>query len=172
MRTRIAFAAVLIACSHDVLAVDREYHPYQLSSLYADRHAIELKIFHLINEAAVRRDPRMKSTLALYGDSLGYIPSLAAAHYAYAFGDKSRVHWVVAKDKKRRLGSDSLVLLVFGYMDEWDHTVRRLREHADYWQRRKEGGAGEQVLHEALENRKRLYGVERFERVWKPVRAK
>jgi hypothetical protein len=170
MRARIFLPAVMLFfCAGDSLAIGSDYDPYRLRSLYGDRHAIDLKMFHLINEAAFRRDPTMKSTLALYGESLGYIPSLAAAHYAYAFGDKSRVHWLVAEDKKRRLGSDSLVLLVFGYMDEWDHTIRRLREHADYWQRRKEGGAGEGVLHEALETRKRLYGAERFEQAWKNV---
>ena len=45
-------------------------------------------MFDTINEGALRRDKELRRDLDLYSNSLGYIPSLAAAHYKWVFGDK------------------------------------------------------------------------------------
>lgn len=140
----------------------KSYDPYLLGTLYNHRHETELKMFDLINEAALRRDKRIKSQLDLYGESLGYIPSLARRHYQYVFGDASQLDWLLAEDAKRGFGRDSLIVTVFGYMDEWDRTIRRFKQHdkvAD--------GAGAEVLHAAIQTRKRIYGAERFDAAWK-----
>ncbi len=132
--------------------------------LYDKRHEVQLQMFDVINEAAVRRDKKMKQMLDLFASDLGYIPSLAAAHYKYVFGDTAQLDWLLAEDVKNGLGRDSLTLIVFGYMDEWDKTIRRFKEHEKV-----ADGASAEVLHEAIEIRKRLYGAERFEKAWKSV---
>jgi hypothetical protein len=147
------------------------YDPLRLSELYGKRHAIELQMFDLINEAAVRRDKSMKKWLDLYGESLGYIPTLAAAHYKWVFGDKSQLDWLLAEDEKRGLGTDSPVLIVFGYMDEWDRTIRRLKEHEEFNEKHEGGGAPGAMVARAIEIRKRLYGAERFNKVWENVKV-
>jgi len=142
------------------------YDPYRVSELFNKRHEIELQMFDVINEAALRRDPKMKGDIELYGKDLGYIPSLAAAHYKYVFGDKSQLDWLLAEDAKHGFGRDSLILIVFGYIDEWSKTIRRFKQHdkvAD--------GAAAEVLHEAMEIRKRIYGPDRFKKAWNSVKA-
>jgi hypothetical protein len=136
-----------------------DYDPYRLHQLYDKRHEVQLQMFDVINEAAVRRDKKMKQMLDLFASDLGYIPSLAAAHYKYVFGDTAQLDWLLAEDVKNGLGRDSLTLIVFGYMDEWDKTIRRFKEHEKV-----ADGASAEVLHEAIEIRKRLYGAERFEK--------
>ena len=142
----------------------KSYDPLQLGTLYNHRHETELKMFDLINEAALRRDKAIKSQLDLYRDSLGYIPSLALRHYRYVFGDASQLDWLLAEDAKHGFGRDSLIVTVFGYIDEWDRTIRRLKQHdkvAD--------GAGAEVLHAAIQTRKRIYGADRFEAAWNRI---
>ena len=53
-----------------------DYDPYRLNELYRKRHEIELQMFDVINEAALRHDPKLKRSIDLYGKSLGYIPLL------------------------------------------------------------------------------------------------
>ena len=146
------------------------YDPLRLSQLYQKRHALDLQMFDVINEAAVRRDPSMKKWLDLYGDSLGYIPSLAAAHYKWVTGDSSQLDWLLAEDKKRGLGTDNPVLIVFGYMNEWDRTIRRLKEHEEFNEKHEGGGAAGATVARAIEIRKRLYGAERFDKAWENVK--
>jgi hypothetical protein len=142
----------------------KAYDPFQLGTFYNHRHETELKMFDLINEAALRRDKRIQSQLDLYRDSLGYIPSLALRHYKYVFGDASQLDWLLAEDAKHGFGGDSLIVTVFGYIDEWDRTIRHFKQHdkvAD--------GAGAEVLHAAIATRKRIYGAERFEAAWNRI---
>jgi len=80
------------------------YDPYRLDQLYEKRHEKQLQMFDLINEAALRHDKRLMRALDLYGPDLGPIPSLAAAHYKWVFGDKSQLDWLLAKDQKRGFG--------------------------------------------------------------------
>jgi hypothetical protein len=143
----------------------KSYDPRQLGRLDAQRREIELKMFDLINEAALRRDKRIQSALDYYSASLGgYLPSLAVRHYRYVFGDKSQLDWLLAEDARQGFGNDSLTLIVFGYMDEWDRTIRRFKQH----QKVSDGAAGE-LLHDAMRIRKQIYGVDRFETAWKRV---
>ena len=140
---------------------EKSYDPSSLGRLYTQRHETELKMFDVINEAALRRDKRMQSELDLYGDGLGYIPSLAARHYRYALGDTSHLDWLLAEDAKGGFGRDSLILTVFGYMDEWDKTIERFKAHEKV-----ADGAGAAVLHNAMRIRKQLYGADKFEAAW------
>jgi len=140
---------------------EKSYDPSALGRLYTKRHETDLKMFDVINEAALRRDKRMKSKLDLYGDSLGYIPLLAARHYRYALGDTSELDWLLAEDAKGGFGNDSLILTIFGYMDEWDKTIKRFKEHEKV-----ADGAGAEVLHDAIRIRKQLYGADKFEAAW------
>jgi hypothetical protein len=149
-----------------------DYDPYRLNQLYAKRHEVQLQMFDLINEAALRRDPKIKQALDLYGKDLGYIPLLAVAHYKWVFGDKSQLDWLLAEDKKRGVGRDSLILTVFGYIDEWEKTIRWLKQNDEYNERHEGGGASGLVVANAIEIRKRIYGVERFEKAWKTVKTK
>jgi hypothetical protein len=142
-----------------------DYDPNRVGELYRKRHEVELQMFDAINEAALRRDKRFEYDLKLYGNGLGYIPSLAVAHYKYVFGDKSQLDWLLAEDAKHGFGRDSLILTVFGYMDEWDKTIRRFRQHD-----RVADGAAAEVLHDAIETRKRIYGADRFEKAWKAAK--
>jgi hypothetical protein len=87
------------------------------------------------------------------------------------FGDRSQLDWLLAEDRKHGLGADSLTILVFAYMDEWDKTIRALKER-DAYLRQGEGGATEEILHRAIEIRKRLFGVNRFEKAWKAAKIK
>jgi hypothetical protein len=148
-----------------------DYDPSRLDQLYSKRQEIELQMFDVINEAAVRHDPRLQRLLDLYGKDLGYVPLLAVAHYKWVFGDKSQLDWLLDQDKKAGLGRDSLVLTVFGYMDEWDKTIRRFKENAEY-NAKGQGGAGDEVLQNAMDIRKRIYGEKRFEKAWKAVKTK
>ena len=102
-----------------------DYDPHRLSDLYGKRHEIELQMFDIINEAALRRDKTLQYDLKLYAKSLGYIPSLAAAHYKWVFGDKSQLDWLLAEDRNKGFGHDSLTILVFAYMDEWTRRFER-----------------------------------------------
>jgi hypothetical protein len=147
-----------------------DYDPYRLDQLYGKRHEIELQMFDVINEAALRRDPKLKRAIDLYGKDLGSIPSLAVAHYKWVFGDKSQLDWLLAEDKRRGIGRDSLVLIVFGYMDEWDKTIRWLKENEEFNDRHEGGGAAGETVARAIEIRKRIYGAERFEKVWNAVK--
>jgi len=147
------------------------YDPHRLSDLYGKQHEIELQIFDTINEAALRRDKTLESDLKLYANSLGYIPSLAAAHYKWVFGDKAQLDWLLSEDKKHGYGADSLTIMVFAYMDEWDKTIRALKER-DAYLRQGEGGATDEILYRAIEIRKRLYGADRFEKAWKAAKIK
>ena len=61
-------------------------------------------------------------------------------------------------------------MLVFGYMDEWDRTIRRLKEHEAYLSNG-EGGAVSELLYRAIEIRKRLYGADRVDKPGKPLRS-
>lgn len=149
-----------------------DYDPLRLSDLIDKRHEIELQMFDIINEAAVRRDPSMKYWLDLHSKGLGYIPSLAAAHYRWALGDKSQLEWLLAEDAKSWLGRDSLILTVFGYMDEWDRTLRRLKENDEFNNKHEGGGAAGEVVANAIDIRKRLYGEKRFQKAWKAIRTK
>lgn len=148
-----------------------DYDSQRLSELYRKRHEIELQMFDLINEAALRRDKKLQYDLNLYGTSLGYITSLAAAHYKWVFGDKKQLDWLIAEDKKGGWGADSLTITVFAYMDEWDKTIRALKAREAYLSQG-EGGATDLILHRALEIRKRLYGADRFEKAWKAAKIK
>jgi hypothetical protein len=85
-----------------------DYDPYRLDQLYRKRHETELQMFDVINEAALRRDPKLKRAVDLYGKDFGYIPLLAVAHYKYAFGDKSQLDWLLAEDAKGGFARDSL----------------------------------------------------------------
>ena len=149
-----------------------DYDPYRLDQLYSKRHEVQLQMFDIINEAALRRDPKIKQSLNLYGKGLGYIPLLAAAHYKWVFGDKSQLDWLLAEDKKRGIGRDSLIITVFGYMDEWEKTIRWLKQNGEYNERYEGGGASGQTVANAIQTRKRIYGVERFEKAWKAVKTK
>lgn len=139
--------------------------------LYDKRHEIELQMFDTLNEAALRRDKKLRQDLDLYGKSLGYIPSLAAAHYRWVFGDKSQLDWLLAEDRKYGFGSDSLTITVFAYMDEWDKTIRALKQR-DAYLSRGEGGATSEILYRAIQIRKRLYGASRFEKAWKAAKTR
>jgi hypothetical protein len=149
-----------------------DYDPYRLNQLYDKRHEVELQMFDVINEGALRHDPKLKAAINLYGKSLGYIPSLAAAHYKWAFGDEKQLDWLLAQGRKEGLGRDSLVLIVFGYMDEWDKTIRWLKENEEFNDKHEGGGAAGEVCARAIEIRKRLYGAERFEKAWRSVKAR
>ncbi len=149
-----------------------DYDPYRLDQLYGKRHEVELQMFDIINEAALRHDPKLKRSLDLFGKSLGYIPLLAVAHYKWVFGDKSQLDWLLAEDKKSGIGRDSLIITVFGYMDEWDKTIRWLKQNDDFNNKHEGGGASGEVVARAIEIRKRIYGAERFERAWKAVNGK
>ena len=147
------------------------YDPYRLNQLYDKRHEVQLQMFDVINEAALRRDKTLKQALDLFGSDLDYIPSLAAAHYKWVFGDKSQLDWLIAEDRKHGFGADSLTILVFAYMDEWDKTIRALKARGAYL-RKGEGGATDEILYRAIEIRKRLYGAQRFEKAWKAAKIK
>ena len=147
------------------------YDPYRLTQLYGKRHEIELQMFDTINEAALRRDRKLRYDLDLYGKDLGYIPSLAAAHYKWVFGDKSALNWLIAEDKKNGFGADSLTMLVFAYMDEWDKTIRALKQRDAYLSNGPDGATSE-ILYRAIEIRKRLYGADRFRKAWDAVKIK
>jgi hypothetical protein len=149
-----------------------DYDPYRLDQLYRKRHEVELQMFDVIDEAAVRHDPKLKRSLDLYGKDLGYVPLLAVAHYKYVFGDKSQLDWLLAEDKKRGIGRDSLIITVFGYMDEWDKTIRWMKQNEEYNNKHEGGGASGEIVAKAIEIRKRLYGAERFEKVWNAANAK
>jgi len=149
-----------------------DYNPYRLDQLYGKRHEVELQMFDVINEAAVRHDPKLKHALNLYGTGLGYVPLLAVAHYKWVFGDKKQLDWLLSEDKRRGIGKDSLIITVFGYMDEWDKTIRWLKQNAEYNDRHEGGGASGEVVAQAIEIRKRLYGAERFEKAWKAAKTK
>ena len=143
------------------------FNPYRLDEFFRKRHEVELQMFDVINEAALRRDPKLKRAIDLYGKDLGCIPLLAVAHYKYVFGDKSQLDWLLAEDAKGGFARDSLVMIVFGCMDEWDRTILRFKEHdkvAD--------GAAAEVLHEGMEIRRRIYGADRFKRAWDAVKIK
>lgn len=148
-----------------------DYDPHRLSALYGRRHELELQMFDVINEAALRRDKTLEYDLKLYGKGLGYIPSLAAAHYRWVFGDKKQLDWLIAEDKRNGWGSDSLTMTVFAYMDEWDKTIRALKAR-DAYLRQGEGGATDEILYRAIAIRKRLYGAERFDKAWKAATIK
>ncbi len=143
------------------------YDSSRLGELYRKRHEIELQMFDIINEGALRHDPQLRRDIDLYGKDLGHIPLLAVAHYKYVFGDKSQLDWLLAEDKRSGLGRDSLILIVFGYMDEWDKTIRWFKQDAEG-----ADGAASEVLHEAIEIRKRIYGAERFEKAWKAAKIR
>jgi hypothetical protein len=149
-----------------------DYDPYRLDQLYRQRHETELQMFDVINEAALRRDPKIKRSLDLYGKDLGYVPLLAVAHYKWVFGDKAQLDWLLAEDKKRGLGKDSLIITVFGYMDEWDRTIRWLKQNDEFNEKHAGGGASGQVVAEAIKIRKRLYGEERFNKAWKAAKTR
>jgi hypothetical protein len=148
------------------------YDPYRLDQLSDKRHEIELQMFDVINEAALRRDPKLKRAIDLYGKDLGYIPLLAVAHYKWVFGDKKQLDWLLAEDKRRGMGKDSLILIVFGYMDEWDKTIRWLKQNEEFNAQREGGGAAGEVCARAIETRKRIYGADRFEKAWNAVKTK
>ena len=146
-----------------------DYDPYRLGALNGKRHEIELQIFDTINEAALRRDPKMARQLQTYGKSLGYIPSLAAAHYRWALGDKKQLDWLLKEDKRYGYGGDSLTILIFAYMDEWDKTLRAWKAREKYLSQG-EGGVTEMILYEAMNIRKQLYGEERFNAAWNKIK--
>jgi hypothetical protein len=148
-----------------------DYKPERLGEFYGKRHEVELQMFDLINEAALRRDKSLDYYLKLYGSSLGYIPSLAAAHYKWVFGDKKQLDWLIAEDRKHGWGADSLTMTVFAYMDEWDKTIRALKAR-DAYLRKGEGGATDEILYRAIEIRKQLYGAERFQKAWDAAKIK
>jgi hypothetical protein len=125
----------------------------------------------VINAAAVRHDPKLKRALDLYGKDLGGVALLAVAHYKWVFGDKKQLDWLLAEDRKNGWGADSLTIMVFAYMDEWDKTIRALKE-PDAYLRQGEGGATDEILYRAIEIRKRLYGAERFDKAWKAANIK
>ena len=79
------------------------YDRYRLDQLDDKGHEIQLQMFDLINEAALRHDKTVKRALDLQGRDLGPIPSLAAAHYKWVLGDKSQLDLLLAEDKKRGL---------------------------------------------------------------------
>jgi hypothetical protein len=58
-------------------------------------------------------------------------------------------------------------MIVFGYMDEWDRTILRFKEHEKV-----ADGAAAEVLHNGMEIRKRIYGADRFDRAWNAVKIK
>jgi len=147
------------------------YDPFLLTNLYDKRHEIELQMFDAINEGALRRDKKLRYELDLFHKDLGYIPSLAAAHYKWVFGDKAQLDWLLAEDRKYGFGGDSLTMLVFAYMDEWDKTIRALKQREAYLSSGP-GGATSELLYRAIEIRKRLYGSPRFERAWKAAKIK
>src|SRR4051812_19362061 len=80
-----------------------DYTPARLGDLYRRRHELDLQLFDVINEAALRRDKSLDYHLKLYGSSLGYIPSLAVAHYRWALGDKSQLDWLLREDEENGL---------------------------------------------------------------------
>jgi hypothetical protein len=149
-----------------------DYDPYRLNQLYGERHETELQMFNIINEAALRRDPKLKPAIKLYGKDLGYIPLLAVAHYKWAFGDKKQLDWLLAEDKRRGIGRDSLILIVFGYMDEWDKTIRWLKQNEEFNEKHEGGGAAGEVCARAIEIRKGIYGADRFEKAWNAAKTK
>jgi len=149
-----------------------DYDPYRLDQLYGKRHEVELQMLDVINEAAVRHDPKLKRALDLYSKDLGYVPLLAVAHYKWAFGDKKQLDWLLAEDEKRGIGRDSLIITVFGYMDEWDKTIRWLKQNEEFNNKHEGGGASGEVVAQAIEIRKRLYGADRFEKAWKAAKTK
>lgn len=148
-----------------------DYDPYRLNKLYSKRHETELQMFDVINEAALRRDPKIKAAIDLYGDGLGYVPLLAVAHYKWVFGDKSQLDWLLAEDKKRGIGRDSLIITVFGYMDEWDKTIRWMKQNQEFNDKHAGGGASGEVVSQAIEIRKKIYGADRFKKAWKAVKT-
>ena len=129
-------------------------------------------MFDAINEAALRRDPDIKSWLDLHDKDLSYVPRLAAAHYRWVFGDKSQLDYLLAEAKKAGLGRDSLIITVFGYMDEWDQTIRWLKQNEVYNDQFEGAGAPGEVLSHALAIRKRIYGEKRFKAAWKAAKTK
>jgi hypothetical protein len=191
MRTLLVLAAFVISV-RSVMAQEREYSrdlfntaqpvsgatpfpdydPYRLDQLHSKRHEVELQMFDIINEAALRRDPKLKRSLDLYGKDLGYVPLLAVAHYKWVFGDESQLDWLLAEDKKRGLGRDSLIITVFGYMDEWDRTIRWMKQNDEFNERHAGGGASGMVVANAIKIRKQIYGAARFEKAWKAVKTK
>ena len=73
----------------------------------------------------------------------------------------------MAEGKKAGLGRDSLILTVFGYMDEWDKTIRWLKQNEEI-----SDGAEAKIVTGVIEIRKRIYGAERFEKAWNAMKGK
>jgi len=65
---------------------------------------------------------------------------------------------------------DSLIITVFGYMDEWDKTIRWMKQNEEFDDKHEGGGAAGEVLSQAIEIRKRIYGAARFEKAWKAAK--
>jgi hypothetical protein len=53
------------------------YDPYRLNQLYDKRHEVQLQMFDVINEAALRHDKTLKQALDLFGSDLGFFGSSA-----------------------------------------------------------------------------------------------
>ncbi len=142
------------------------YDPLQLGRLSTTHHNLDLEMFDLINEAAYRHDPAFRHGVGLLGDEIGYIPSLAVAYYKWAFGDKSQLDWLLKMDRMYGDGYDNSTITVFGYMDEWDRTIRALKRRYVYLSKGEGASTGE-LVDQAILVRKALYGAERFDRAWK-----
>ena len=121
----------------------------------------------------MRHDPGLKDELKFHEKEFSYVPRLAVAHYKWVFGDKSQLDWLMAEARKGGLGRDSLILTVFGYMDEWDKTIRWLKQNDEYDENNhRHDAAGGEIVSAAIEIRKRLYGAERFQKAWDTVKTK
>jgi hypothetical protein len=75
----------------------------------------------------------------------------APMHCSTPFGDTSQLDWLLAEDARHGFGRDSLIVTVLGYMDEWDRTMRRFKQHEMV-----SDGAGSEVLHAASEPERRF----------------
>jgi hypothetical protein len=86
----------------------------------------------------------------------------AVAFYFYVNDDTSKLKFLASSfDREAKRTGDHWTVDIFGFVDEWNVTGRRLVRHAQY-----ADAVGAELLCSAIKWRRYLYGDEPFERNW------
>jgi hypothetical protein len=127
-------------------------------------------LYLAIRDAGIFKEESCRRIIQKHMDELMQLPDVkgAVSFYLLRLGDRQQLN-VLAKvfDKEARATGDHWVVELFGFLDDWDVSGKRLARHSGY-----SDGASAEILCSAIMWRRYIYGEKTFKQKWYEVGKK
>jgi hypothetical protein len=177
----VFFLIISFFASH-VLAIDWSYEPGEKEKEIYSNKIVQIPcskigdllkenntsdIYTAIRDAALFKDKDCRKYIEANLSKLdkeGFLKDVIS-FYEYKLGDKSKIKSLVTSfDKDARKAGDHHTVELFGFLEDWKYSGKRLVIHSGY-----SDGAGSEILCSAIMWRRILFGNEVIETKWNEI---